>query len=171
MENKKEQVGQYKFENENTEVAPEDFLKDTAPLIGRIVQSFNSLESFLDSALCTLISDRTDKPGLLIIANLSMSQKIQMLESFGILLSEFQAVRSSSIHTICSELKQLNSLRNQVVHADWESAYDDGYTRCRLKITKSDGLHFTYTQFSIGSLNKIIKRMDDCMNLFDQFFG
>ena len=65
------ELGQYLYENHDLEKDSEEFLDETAPLIGYIVHYFNSLEQTLDHAICERVSDRADEPGAIIIHKLS----------------------------------------------------------------------------------------------------
>ena len=67
MKRKEITVQQYAFETKNLDGPCDKFLEQTAPLIGYIVHSFNTLEDYLNEAICNLINDRSDMHGLLII--------------------------------------------------------------------------------------------------------
>jgi len=75
MKKKDVPVEQYVFMTDNLEGASEEFFDESAPLIGSIVHSFNDLEESLNSALCQIITDRTDVPGLVVIQNFLTPQK------------------------------------------------------------------------------------------------
>lgn len=59
---------------------------------------------------------------------------------------------------LVQELKEIASLRNQVVHADWENTDEEGYTYVRLHFSKGDMLQ-EYVQFSAESLVKLLDRI------------
>jgi len=69
---------------------------------------------------------------------------------------------------LISNLSTAGELRNLVVHADWESAHDDGYTLCKLKIN-TKGIQHEYVQFTPESLNDILKLIHDTYDMFDQY--
>ena len=71
MKKKSIPVQQYTFETVNLDGAAEVFLDKTAPLIGYIVHSFNTLEELLNSTICQLISERADASGLVVIHKLN----------------------------------------------------------------------------------------------------
>ncbi|MEN6488195.1 MAG: hypothetical protein HGB33_05640 [Syntrophaceae bacterium] len=60
-------INQYALETKNLDGPAEDFLDRTAPLIGYIVHSFNTLEEILNSSICELFFDDYDGYGLQII--------------------------------------------------------------------------------------------------------
>ena len=82
MKKKEIPVGQYAFETKNIEGASEDFLEKTAPLIGYIVHSFNTLEELLNSAICELINNRADTIGLLVICRMNYAAKVDLFRRF-----------------------------------------------------------------------------------------
>lgn len=52
----------------------------------------------------------------------------------------------------------VGKLRNLVVHADWSSTDEEGYTFVRLK-SSSNGMLQEYAQFSVESLEKLIEQL------------
>ena len=77
--------------------------------------------------------------------------------------------QSSKFNKLVTSLGEVGSLRNQVVHADWESAFEDGYTRCKLKIN-SHGIQYEYLQFTPESLEKIKELIDETYTIFDEYW-
>ena len=65
-------------------------------------------------------------------------------------------------------LRDIGKLRNTVVHADWEGAHDDGYTLYRMKIHRGKLCH-EYIQFSVESLEKILEKIDICLEKYDEY--
>lgn len=169
MKKKDIPVQQYAFQTVNVEGASDDFLEKTAPLIGYIVHTFNALEDTLNSTICGLINERTDLSGLVLIQKLNFSSKVDLLKRY-ILMEEFYDIKhSANFEEMISKLNEAGNLRNQVVHADWESAFEDGYTRCKLKIN-SHGVKHEYIQFTPESLDKIIKLIDDANTMLYDYF-
>lgn len=161
-------VGQYAFEIKNLDGASEEFLEKTAPLIGYIVHSFNTLEELLNEAICQLISDRTDMFGLLVIYKMNYAAKVGLFKRF-LIQQEYCCEKKLPIFDkLITNLTKAGNLRNQVIHADWESAHDDGYTLCKVKIN-SKGIQHEYMQFSPESLEKIQKLIDETCEMFDRY--
>ncbi len=73
-----------------------------------------------------------------------------------------------SFDKFIGNLISAGKLRNTVVHADWESAHDDGYTLCRLKLN-SKGLQHEYVQFTSQSLQDILHLIDQTCEMFDAY--
>ena len=167
--NKKEiPIGQYAFETKNLDGPNDEFLEQTAPLIGNIVFSFNTLEQMLNSSICELFFDDCDTLGLQVIYKRTYSQKVDLFKR---LIEEQQASLGKKLpifDDLLSNLKKAGELRNLVVHADWESAHYDGYTLCKLKINTS-GLNHEYIQFSPQSLNDILNLINETYEMFDKY--
>jgi len=161
MEKKEIPIEQYAFETKNLEGTTETFLEETAPLIGYIVHSFNSLEESLNSAICQLFHDDSDTLGLLVIYRMNYAAKVDLFKR---ILNERQfgdPQKLSILEKLYANLTKAGELRNKVVHADWESAHDDGYTLCRLKINSKGILQHEYVQFTPESLEKILQLIDE----------
>jgi len=167
--NKKDiQIEQYAFETKNLDGANEKFLEKTAPLIGYIVHSFNTLEELLNSAICEILFDDSDYMGLQVIYRRSYMDKVLLFER---LLIGWQSAVDDEIpifQDIISNLKEAGNLRNIVVHADWESAHADGYTQCKLKIN-AKGIQHEYVQFTPKSLRDILRLINKTTKMFDRY--
>ena len=162
------ELGQYFYENHDLENDSEEFLDETAPLIGYIVHYFNSLEQTLDHAICEKVSDRTDQPGAIIIHKLSYSAKVDLF---------YRMIRSMelafgkdlpSFNSLIQDLRKCGTLRNAVVHADWNHVNEDGFTYVKLDFNK-DGLKQHYWQFTAESLMDIIKLISETNLAFDKY--
>lgn len=167
MKTKDISIDQYAFETKHFEGANDAFLEKTAPLIGYIVHRFNSLVELLNSSICGLLFDDDDKLGLQVIYRRSYADKVDLFKR---LLTEEQTALDKTIpifEQLISNLIGVGTLRNQVVHADWESAYDDGYTLSKLKIN-AKGVQHQYVQFTTKSLKNILKLIDVTCKMFDQ---
>ena len=136
----------------------EEYLDESLPLVGLVVMYFNSLEKSLDSFLCEIISDRTDSPGLIVIQKLMYAAKLDLFKRF---CEDFHLSINSSapgFEAMLGELAEAARVRNLVVHADWSSTDQEGYTFVRLKISKGEMLQ-EYAQLSVESLENAIELM------------
>lgn len=168
MKKTAKELGQYLSENHDFEKESEEFLDETAPLIGYIVHFFNSLEQTLDHAICERVNDRSDHPGAIIIHKLSYSAKVDLF--YRIIRSMELAFGKNlpSFNTLIQDLKRCGTLRNAVVHADWNHVNEDGFTYVKLDFNK-DGLKQHYWQFTAESLWDIIKLIGETNLAFDKY--
>lgn len=142
---------------ENEEKA-ESYLDESLPLVGLVVMYFNVLEKSLDAFLCEIISDRTEAPGLIVIQKLMYAAKLDLFKRFADDFHLCEPTEPPQFGELISELSEVARLRNLVVHADWSSTDEEGYTYVRLKSTKN-GLLQEYAQLSVESLNALIVRV------------
>jgi len=136
----------------------EALLDDSLPLIGLVVMYFNAVEKSLDSLICEIISDRTDAPGLIVIQKLMFSAKLDLFKRFSDEFHQYFASEPPKFDELIREVNEIARLRNLVVHADWGSTDEEGYTFVRLKGTKV-GMLQEYVQFSVESLENIMNRI------------
>lgn len=159
---------QYIFDNHNFDGTIDDFFDETAPAIGSIVHSFNSLDASLNSTICELINDRTDEPGAIVIYKQTFSSKVDLL---------YRLIRSMEIgcngeipcfKKLIEDLKKCATLRNAVIHAEWDTIDDNGYTYVKMHFDK-DGMRQHYWQFTPEALEEIDELIHETYMLFDTF--
>ena len=156
MKTKIKEFTQHLYHEIEDEDKSEEFIDNALPSIGLIVMYFNSLESTLDTVLCENFTDRTDSPGLIVLNKLNYSSKVDLFKRF---CDDFQVCTARKLEgyeRIIENLNQSGRLRNMVVHANWESTDEEGYTFLKLKMSKN-GMHQEYVQFTEDSLQKIIE--------------
>ena len=165
---KKEKILVDQYANENVEEVDEKYLKNTAPLIGNIVHRFNSREALLDSYICEYFIDDNDLLGLQVIYKRKYSEKVDLFKR---LYEEAQRELNKKMPTFSKLVKRLEEsgkLRNMVVHTKWENINSKKYTMSKLKINKN-GAMYEYVQFTINSLEKILKYINNTYDMFDKF--
>jgi hypothetical protein len=156
MKTKLKEFIQYLSHEIEDEEKAEQYLNDALPFIGLIVMYFNALESSLNSVLCENFTDRSDSTGLIVLNKMNYSAKVDLFKRF---CDDFQlgmACKLDGYDKLIEDLNESARLRNLIVHANWESTDEEGYTYVRLKMTKQ-GMQQEYFQFSEDSLEKIIE--------------
>lgn len=136
----------------------ESYLDESLPLVGLVVMYFNTLEKSLDTFLCEIISDRSEAPGLIVIQKLMYAAKLDLFKRFADDFHVFEPTKPPKFDELIVELNEVARLRNLVVHADWSSTDEEGYTYVRLKRTKHSLLQ-EYAQLSVESLEDLINRV------------
>lgn len=168
MKTKYKPLGQFLNENHDNDESVLDFLEKTAPYIGYIVHSFNSLEEELNSRICFEISDRSDAMGAIVIHKMSYSSKIDLFSRMIKSKELGMELKYPSFDNIIKNLKECGSLRNAVVHAEWENMTSDGYTYVNLRFNKN-GWKQEYRQFDIESLEAIDDLIHDTYIMLSEF--
>lgn len=156
MKTKLKEFVQHLYHEIEDESKAEEYLDEAISFIGLIVMYFNSLESWLDSILCENFSDRSDATGLIVLNKMNYATKVDLLKRF---CDDFHISVAQPIggyDQLINDLKESGRLRNLVVHANWETVDEEGYTYVRLKMSRS-GMHQEYVQFTKESLQKIIE--------------
>lgn len=170
MKRRSKPFDQHLYHEIEDEARVQAYLNDALPLIGRVVMSFNGLESGLNLLLCEHITDRSDAIGLLVLHKMSFGAKVELFKRF---TDDFQRAFGTQIAPyagLVAKLHEAGHLRNLVVHADWESTEDDGYTYVSLKIADGD-MEQQYVQLSRESLGEILAQIESVRTQLDEYWG
>lgn len=154
MEKKHKLLGQYICTNHELEDSSDEFLEETAPLIGYLVHNFNALDAALNSCICELINDRSDTKGAIVIHKMNFSAKVDL---FYRLVRSMEIVTEKTLPSFSNfieDLKRCAMYRNAVIHAEWDSLDENGYTYVKMTFEKN-GMQQQYWQFTAESLNSI----------------
>lgn len=170
MEEQKLKFQQFAYENHvslNSET--DEFLIETAPLIGFIIHDFNLLDETLNRGIWEQISDRSDERGAIITETLTFSAKIELFKKLSKSFEIGFGYQIPILNSLIEDLKKAATFRNAIVHAEWYNMNENGYTFVKLKFEK-DGLNQHYWQFSKESLLKIIDFINATLNKFSLFW-
>jgi septin family protein len=168
LKNRKSPVGQYIIEGMGDTEDAYEYVQELLPLIGEVILFFNSLESDLDHIICENISDRTDHKGLLVLHTMMYATKVELYERFRSEELRLCSLDIPSFKALMSCLKECGTLRNRVVHANWQYTDNEGYTHVRFKMGKQ-GLEHELIQFSVESLEQIIEKIIEARNSIEAF--
>jgi hypothetical protein len=155
MKQKKKIFEQHLYHEIDDDEKADEYLDASLPLIGLVVMYFNGLENSLDKIICEIFTDRTDSTGLIVLHKMTYSTKVDLFKRFSDDFHFNCDIQIDGYEKLIGDLKESGRLRNIVVHADWESTDDDGYTYVNLKISKN-GMEQEYLQFTEDSLKEIV---------------
>lgn len=133
-------------------------------LIGEIVVMFNLLESQIDSIICEMISDRSAQHGLLVLANMMYSTKVDLFERFARDRCRDREFDLNWLSGFISSLKECGTLRNKVVHANWMQTDSDGYTQAKIKYQNNSGLEHELVKFTAAALEAIVSKIESAID-------
>tara|TARA_R110001592_G_scaffold357208_2_gene660008 strand:- start:736 stop:1287 length:552 start_codon:yes stop_codon:yes gene_type:complete len=156
LKTKLKQFQQHLYHEIEDDEKAEAYLDEALSMIGLVVMYFNSLESSLDSVLCENFTDRTDAPGLIVLNKLNFGSKVELFKRFCDDFHLCMPMKIDEYNRLITDLNEASRLRNLVVHANWESTDEEGYTFVRLKMSKN-GMHQEYRQFSPKSFEKMLE--------------
>ena len=92
------------------------------PLVGEFLISFSILEQELNIAIADFLHDDCHETGFVIIEKLTTSNKIDLFYKMYVRLESFNNKKHKAIlDKLRKQLNELNSFRNNVVHANWQS--------------------------------------------------
>jgi hypothetical protein len=145
-----------------------DSVREALGLVGMLVMHFNSLEKSLDSGICSMLSDRSDATGLLVINKLMYAAKVDLFKRLCDAFHKARGVELAWYAGLVDGLLEVGRLRNLVVHADWENTDTEGFTYHRLNIKNGD-MHQEYAQLSSESLEKILEQIYGSRTELDEY--
>jgi hypothetical protein len=145
-----------------------EYIESLMPLIGEVVIFFTSLESDLDHRICEFISDRSDMNGLLVLQNTMYRTKVDLYQRFSAEHIRMLDLDMGGLDALVEALKECGTLRNRVVHANWQYTDDEGFTQVRIKFGKK-GLEHELWQFSIESMHQVIEKIQATREMLDEF--
>lgn len=118
----------------------EKVAKKYFPLIGEFLISFSILEQELNLAIADFLHDDCHETGFVIIEKLTTSNKIDLFYKMYVRLESFNNKKHKSIlDKLRNQLNDLNSFRNNIVHANWQSLSNDGYVRAKIVVDTDEG--------------------------------
>jgi hypothetical protein len=162
IEIKYENLDQYDYSDEDLMIKKE---KKYASLIGSFLIWFSNLEHNLNIGLADLISERSHEDGYVIIKDMGMFQKIELFYNLAFPRVNFaekrKAQKLKQLPLIRRQLEELNTFRNKVAHAKWNTLDKEGYVRVEMITDKENGF-IKFKKFKIspeiikGKLKEIV---------------
>jgi hypothetical protein len=109
-------------------------------LIGTFIMSWSQLEHELDVAISKILNDGEHQVGYLILESLTAFKKIELFHK---LYLEIEKAKSKSnaikLLSLKYKLTDLNSFKNNVVHANWQTLSKSGFVRTKTRQQEDDG--------------------------------
>lgn len=149
----------------------EKVLSKYCPLIGLFLVNFSVLEQDLNIAIANFIHGNSDEIGFVIIEKLSMLNKIELFFKMYVRLESFKEKKSKEIlGKIRIQLKALNTFRNNIVHADWQSLTKDGLVRTKIVVDNQEGyVKFKKIKITPKIINQKIQETDKLIELLEEY--
>lgn len=148
-----EEMGQYDYIE--TEYIKE-VIDDYSSLIGLFLIDFSDLDHELNIAIADFFGDDYHETGYVIIEKLNFFNKIDLFYKVYARLESFKEKKTKKdLDKIKQKLKLINTFRNNIVHANWQSLSKSGFVRTRIVVDDQEG----YVKFKKIKISpKIIKR-------------
>ena len=147
--------------------------KRYARYIGTFLIRFSNLEYNLDMELADLINDSFHYEGYIIIKDLQMAKKIELFYNLLLPMLNFvekdKKQKIKELLSIEKELKYLNTLRNKIAHAKWNTLDASGYVRLDTKLKEDGFVQFKRFKITQGIIKSGIKRIEPLIERLDNF--
>lgn len=139
-------------------------------LIGQFLIDFSYLEHEINLAIAEIIHDDFAETGYVIIEKLQVHDKIELLYKMYVRFESFKDKKNKDIlDKIQQQLKSVNTFRNNIVHANWQSLSRDGFVRTKIIVDNDEGfVKFKKVQITpkiirekIKEIRKLIEQLDE----------
>ena len=126
-----------------------------SPLIGDFIIKFSALEHTLNILIAEILSQRSHDFGYTIAERLTINNKIELFYKMYLqLVSVTDKKKKVLLDSIKKRLIDVNSFRNNLVHANWLTLKKDGSVRSKIVTDNEEG----YVKFKNSQITpKIIK--------------
>ncbi len=134
--------GQSKHEDDGAvnRVNNRRFIGTYSSLIGTFIIRWSKLEHELNVAISKVINNGDQKIGYLIIENLTAFDKIVLFHRLYLELENANS-KSNAIKLLSLKYKltELNSFKNSIVHANWQTMSKKGFVRTKTRRQDDEG--------------------------------
>ncbi len=175
MKRKTTEFLQHLFHDHNPEDDPvieaqaQRHIDDALPMIGLVVLFFNSLEKAVDSAICDVLTDRSDALGLAVIQGMQYGSKVELFKRLSDTVHQYSVRGEPPLFaSLIDKLKEAARLRNLVVHADWNSTDAEGFTYVRV-VMSPRGVKQEYVQLTESAMEKVLDQIEAVHNQLDEY--
>lgn len=111
-----------------------------SPLLGLFLITFSRLESELNTVIADYINERGHETGFVIIEKITTSNKIDLFYKLYLRFTLYKnPIYKVKLKKIKNQLDELNTFRNALVHANWESLNKNGYVRTKIVVDDQEG--------------------------------
>ena len=159
-----EQLDQYAFIE--TDFMDEHVNKFSHPVCNFLI-IFSYLEYALDKLISEIINSRSDLIGYIVTSEMSMANKIDLLERFVNLGKHHGLKWPHDINVIIKKLKSINKFRNRIAHANWSSMRHNGITRVKTKVDQDNGVYFENFNLSLKAIHSAQLELDSTIKLIN----
>ena len=135
--NERDTIEQYDYEDTDY---LDSVLDDFAPAIGSFLINFSVLEHELTIAIAEFLVDDYHPLGLVIVGRLTTNSKIDLFYRLCVLRDATTSRGTKAVKKLRQRLDEVNTFRNQLVHASWGSLSKDGFVHTRADVDDSDGI-------------------------------
>lgn len=139
--------------------------------IGLFLIDFSILEHDLNIAIAEFLHDDAHETGFVIIEKLTTSNKIDLFYKMYVRLESFKDKKNKEVlNKIREQLESLNTFRNNIVHANWQSLTKDGFVWTKIVVDNQEGyVKFRKVQITPKIIKQKIKEIEKLTDLIDNY--
>ena len=139
--------------------------------IGLFLINFSILEHDLNIAIADCLHDDAHEPGFVILEKLTTSNKIDLFYKMYVRLESFKDKKNKeTLNKIREQLESLNTFRNNIVHANWQSLTKDGFVWTKIVVDSQEGyVKFRKVQITPKIIKQKIKEIEKLTDLIDNY--
>ncbi len=140
-------------------------------LIGLFLINFSILEHELNLAIADFMFDDCHEIGFVIIEKATTSNKIELFYKMYIRLESLKDKKNKDVlNQIKKQLELINTFRNNIVHANWESLTKEGFVRTKIIVDNQEGyVKFKKVQITPKIIRQKIKEIKKLINQIDEY--
>lgn len=163
----------FEYEENNLPKQKEIKLQES---IGKLFISFSFLEQGLNDALCSLINDRADSFGILIIRKMFFKQKLNLYKDmvFDFIRCVGGPVKNKKLldkaDNIIKKAEELSEFRNDIAHADWATLDKDNFVTISIDVDnkKEEGVHYKKMKITPAIIIKFVRQNEALQDKFNE---
>ena len=139
--------------------------------IGLFLVNFSILEQELNLAVADFISGRAHEMGFVVIEKLTTANKIDLFYKMYVRLESFKDKKNKEVlNKIREQMESLNTFRNNIVHANWQSLTKDGFVRTKIVVDNQEGyVKFRKVQITPKIIRQKIREIEKLTDLIDNY--
>ena len=143
------------------------------PLIGLFMVKFSFLEHDLNLAIADIFGDDYHSTGYVVIEKLTVANKIDMFSKMYANLEFHTDQKGKAIlNTIREDITAVNTFRNAIVHANWQTLTKAGFVRSKIVVDNQDGLvKFKNVEMTPKIIRQMIRKIDKLIDHIDDYKG
>ena len=140
-------------------------------LIGLFLIKFSYLEHEINLAIADIIQDRAHNSGYIVIERLTVANKIDLFYRLYLQLAAFAGKKDKErLLKIKKQLEDMNTFRNNVVHANWQSLTKKRFVRTKIMTDSDEGrIQFKNIKMDTALIRSKIYKIDPLINRVDTF--
>ncbi len=144
--------------------------------VGTFIIYFSLLENQLNENIAEAIQDRGHQPGFIVIKGLTTRNKIDLFYDLYIQHEQFANKNcNAELKELSEQLNQVNTFRNSIVHADWQSLSKNKFVRTKIVVDGDEGyVKFKKVEMSRrtirSEINKVKRLTDKLYNYKEKVF-